>query len=102
MRVAVGPFAKHAVHRAKGDVVVPVDGLLRRRALEERRDIGEQQRLMLVDDNRGRRVKRLDIDEARFDGCGHNDRLELVRDVDELGRVLGYRCESSCRNTDAA
>ena len=78
VRVAVGPFAKHAVHRAKRDVVVAVDRLPRRRALEERSDIGQQQRLVLVDDDRGRRVKRLDIDEAGLDGRGHDDRLELV------------------------
>ena len=82
------------------DVVVTVDRLSRRRALEERNDIGQQQRLMLVDDDRGRRVKRLDIDEpVSMAAARQSPRAGRVMSMNWVGSSVPTRIVV-CRNAD--
>src|SRR5438128_496473 len=47
--------------------------------------IGLQERLVLVDDDGGRGVERLNVDDAQRDAAGVDERLDPIGDVDELG-----------------
>ena len=73
------------VHRANGRVIVPVSAVARHGGLEQRLEIGQQQRLVLVDDDGRRRVKGLDVEEARADARGGDQPVESLGQVDELG-----------------
>ncbi len=62
--MTVDALVGRQVYRAGGHIVMPVAGVAWRKVLEERREVGMQQRLEFVDDDGGRGVEGLDVDEA--------------------------------------
>ena len=68
---------------------MPVSAIAWRGGFEKRLEVGQQQRLMLVDDDRRRRVKRLDVEDAEAQARVGDEPLESVGQVDELGRMRG-------------
>ena len=94
MRVAIWSLAREEVDRAEMGVIVLIRSIPRRRALEQRGKVIKQQRFVFVDDNRGRRMQALDVDQARLDGSLGNERFYLPCQVDELGWVLSGDSDS--------
>ena len=87
--MTVGPLGIGHVHGADGRVVVPVTAVAWRGGLEQRLEVGEQQRLVLVDDDGRGRVKRLDVQDAEAEARLGDEAFEPVGQVDELGRMSG-------------
>ena len=87
--MAVDAFACHDIDRSNRDIVVPVRSARRRGALEQLGKVGQQLRLVFVDDNRGCGVKALDVDEADINTGLRDQRFNVRRDVNEFGRTLG-------------
>ena len=92
--MTVGPLAVGHVHRASSRVIVPVSAIAWRGGLEKPLEVGQQQRLVLVDDDGRRRVKRLDVEDAKADARVGDEPLEAVGQVDELGRMSGRETDS--------
>src|SRR5262245_31694443 len=88
VRVAVDALIQGQVDRAAGRVVA-IAAAGRRHEVERRLEIGQQQRLVLVHDDGGGRVQRLDVDEtgARTQPCGQ--RGQAKREVEEIGGAGG-------------
>ena len=77
-------------------IVVPIAGVARRGVLEQGREVGQQQRLVLVDDDGRRGVEGLDVDEAKANAGLGDKRLETIGQVDELGGTFGRDPDRSC------
>ena len=56
---------------------------------------------MLVDDDGGGRVQRLDVDEAEAKARFGDEPFEAIGQIDELGRMCGREADSVCRQAEA-
>ena len=85
MGVPVDAFVRRDVHGPDARFVVTIRRIGGRSLVEHRFEVREQQRLVLVDDDRGCGVKSLDVDETDENfSCG-DEGVETIGDVDELG-----------------
>ncbi len=95
MRVSVDPLARRQVDRSKAAIVVSIGPVDRRQPLEQRREIGQEQRLVLIEQNRRGRVQALNIDQASWNARLSDVSVHAFCEVDELGGPFGHDSDSS-------
>ena len=94
MGVAIRWLAEHAIGRAQRDVVVTVNGIHGRQAFQQPGHVRQEERVVLVDDDSGRRVQRLDVEQPRLYGGRRYEGFKIGREVDELRGVFGIDADS--------
>jgi hypothetical protein len=87
--VPVGALVRRHVHGADRQVVVTIRPAARGRPGQQRLEVGQQQRFVLVDDDGGGGVSGVDVDQTGVDGGAGHQGLEAIGQVDEHRRAVG-------------